>query len=391
MNRVLVREFRARMAPLAALFGVIVALTPPTLYVLREQQRLEGSASRAAAIVATSLGEDATRHPRLWRYRIGKVVGRQRAARALGESLELRVRDCQGGALFASPGWRDDASSWRRGQAPVRARFARVGIVESQVVSGDLLRGALSIAAGSLPVGLGLGLLLFFFPVRVVRRQARALEDARRDLEVRVEDAVGEIEELSRELIVLQDTERERIARDLHDGVSQTLTTLRLELERRDDRGELERALELCERTLTELRRTIQDLRPVALERETLAAVIRDEAERFELTTGVAVFVRHTGLEAPRDPAWSVALLRILQEALHNVARHAGAEEVGVTLDLGDDGFRLEVRDDGAGFDPEGVMRGHGLRNMETRATVLGASFVLESAPGEGTRLCVAL
>ncbi|MBB4913127.1 GAF domain-containing sensor histidine kinase [Streptosporangium saharense] len=198
--------------------------------------------------------------------------------------------------------------------------------------------------------------------------------------------------ERGRELALVE--ERTRMARELHDAVTQKLFSLRLtaqaasSLVRRDpDRAlhELERVERLAGEALAELRAVIVELRPAELDRHGLAETLRKHVRLLD-RLHPASFTFEERPVCELDPATEVAVLRVAQEALHNASRHARA--VGVAVRLGCEGGRvvLEVRDDGTGFDVAAAAgRGLGIASMEDRAHALGGSVLVSSAPGEGT------
>jgi signal transduction histidine kinase len=201
--------------------------------------------------------------------------------------------------------------------------------------------------------------------------------------------------ERSRELSIL--SERNRLALELHDVVSQKLFSLNLAAEAAAtllDRGpeqarpQLERVRDLAREALAELRSLIFGLRPAELERDGLESVLRKEATMLQRVHGVTVRV-DTGGEAPTlDPAGAGEVLRIVEEALHNAVRHAQAQTVTVNVHCADDTLTVEVSDDGIGFDPtdpELRSRHLGLTSMEERARELGGRLTLSARPGAGT------
>lgn len=187
--------------------------------------------------------------------------------------------------------------------------------------------------------------------------------------------------EARRELSVLE--ERNRLARELHDALTQSLFGLRLRLEAGDTAG----ATSLLEEIFGELRSLILQLRPPDLERDGLAASLAKHLEVVGRTHGLATRLEAGSLGEVGNEA-EQALFRIAQEALTNVVRHARAGEVVVRL--AEDGGRvtLAVVDDGRGFDPtdHGISsRRLGLVSMRERAVDLGGTLQVQSAPGEGT------
>ncbi len=190
--------------------------------------------------------------------------------------------------------------------------------------------------------------------------------------------------------------ERQRLARELHDSVSQALygialgvRTARALLDCEPGRAAepLEYVLSLADAGLTEMRALIFELRPEALAAEGLVAALEKQIDFVRARHGIMV---HASLDAEPIMPYTVkeALYRIAQEALHNTVKHARARWVGVRLERRAGELILEVRDDGAGFDPARPFPGHlGLQTMRERATRLKGTLEVRSAPGHGTRI----
>jgi signal transduction histidine kinase len=201
--------------------------------------------------------------------------------------------------------------------------------------------------------------------------------------------------ERSRELSIL--SERNRLALELHDVVSQKLFSLNLAaeaaatlLDRDPDqaRPQIERVRDLAREALAELRALILGLRPAELERDGLEGVLRKEATMLQRVHGVSVQLDSDGAVTHVDGPRDAEILRIVEEALHNAVRHAAAQSVTVRLRTRDDALTVQVTDDGIGFDPtDPELRSHhlGLTSMEERARELGGSLALRSEPGAGT------
>lgn len=205
-------------------------------------------------------------------------------------------------------------------------------------------------------------------------------------------------------MAVLED--RERLARELHDGLAQDLAALRLRISRwqrllyqNPDRlyAELDATRDLLSASIRDVRRAIFALRPVALEELGFLPALRQFAEEFGEQNQVVVDLKTSGTADHLSPAAEVTLFRIVQEALHNVGKHAQAGMVWIHLDLSSGrSASLHIRDDGLGFDPaslpEAVRRGHvGLTQMQARVEKLGGTFLLSSQPGHGTEIRVTL
>ncbi len=208
----------------------------------------------------------------------------------------------------------------------------------------------------------------------------------------------------SRELSVAE--ERARLARDLHDATVQTLFSLSLSAETAASLvgsepdaavAELRRIQELAQGAVAELRSLVFELRPPALAEEGLVATLAKHLDALDRSHDFSVTLVVNG-DGRLDPDVEVTLFRIVQEALANVARHAGAHRIDVTVELGGDAVAIEVVDDGVGFDPEARSiraRRLGLTSMRERAASLGATLAVTSTPaptaGHGTSVRVEL
>ena len=194
--------------------------------------------------------------------------------------------------------------------------------------------------------------------------------------------------------------ERQRIARELHDTLAQGLAGLIMQLEAADsylDTNNPERAqavvlqaMQRARSTLHEARRAIQALQPTALEQGNLVDALGHEVDRFIATTGTQATFEVEGMAVGIAPQIAQDVLRIVQESLSNIARHAQAEHVHVWLAGGRGGVQVAVHDDGVGFfPPEAHNRSDcfGLKGMEERASRIGGQLQIESAPGQGTKV----
>jgi len=253
------------------------------------------------------------------------------------------------------------------------------------------------VVSRSLPT---LGISLAFVIVYVVSftRQVQARERAQALLQ-ELETAHRQLQAYAdrvEELTISQ--ERQRMAQELHDTLAQGLAGLILQLEAADSHLEegnarkaqetVQRAMERARTTLREARRAIQALRPAALEQSSLIDALGREVDEFAATTGVhATFQVDSG--SPDVPSAAAQdILRIVQESLTNVARHAKADHVVVRLGVRDKRLRVAVEDDGCGFDLDQVAGrpgSFGLRGLKERAAHLGGELEVRSAPGRGT------
>jgi signal transduction histidine kinase len=149
----------------------------------------------------------------------------------------------------------------------------------------------------------------------------------------------------------------------------------------------LEQLLGLARQALWEVRHYIFDLKPLLGGEAPLAEVLRNPLREFQTISGVAAELHTSGEERPLAPRARAAVYRVLQEALANAFKHARACRVDVALRWETAALTLEVRDDGHGFDPTTVARGHGLDNLQQRAAEVGGTAGVEAAPGHGTRV----
>jgi len=210
--------------------------------------------------------------------------------------------------------------------------------------------------------------------------------------------------DLIKKLLGAYEDERRRIARELHDETGQALTALILNVEmvraaveqgEAASVGELERLKGLAEATLEEVRKLIYDLRPTILDDLGLAAALRWYVHHQVIPRGLEVDLRIELGGKRLDPVLETALFRIAQEALWNVVKHAAATRVEVTLALNDGRVRLQIKDDGRGFQHQPrrnpLAGGAGLGGIQERATLLGGTVHISSLPEAGTEIVAEL
>jgi len=205
---------------------------------------------------------------------------------------------------------------------------------------------------------------------------------------------------LSRRLVEVQEAERRRIARELHDEIGQALTAVGINLhaaQRLLDTptlaSHLEESISVVQRTLQQVRNLSLDLRPSVLDDLGLVPALRWYVDRQAQQVGFSVQFTADPLEKRLAPDFEIAGFRIVQEALTNVVRHAQAQRVRVELWQHEDELQLIIRDDGVGFDVQAALeraaRGAslGLPGMQERAVLVGGQIEIESAPGRGTEI----
>ncbi len=247
--------------------------------------------------------------------------------------------------------------------------------VEARVQRTFIYIGAIALVA----------LLVVFGTGMVINLRERRLADAK-------------LKKLTQRVFDAQEEERGRVARELHDGISQLLVGVRYALDnarRRLEKGDeraaepLGKGIESLGEAITEVRRISRDLRPGVLDDLGLGPAIKTLAEEFAARTGVTCAFKTVVFRNRLDDEAKIALYRIAQEALTNIERHAGATHVEIGLRGHRRGATLYIRDNGKGLKPRrsSATSGLGLRNMQERMEQLNGTFVIrESKPG-GTLL----
>ena len=195
--------------------------------------------------------------------------------------------------------------------------------------------------------------------------------------------------------------ERNRIARDIHDTLAQGSTGVIVQLEAAADatskglakeaEEHISRASDLARESLKEARRSVQALRPQALEEKNLCEALTDLIRNMTAGTALRSKFVLEGRPQPLPADWGENLLRIGQEVLTNALRHARATEFKTQLVFTPREIRLELRDNGCGFDPATKHDGFGLLGMRERVEDMGGQLEIRSAPGEGTAISIVL
>ena len=201
---------------------------------------------------------------------------------------------------------------------------------------------------------------------------------------------------ISRGVLRVQEEERAKISRDLHDGIGQSLTALKIQLELMEqEAGKAQAALaprigavrELAESCLSEVREMARLLRPQMLDDLGLEPTLRWLARTVEERTGVAAEL-DLELGDPVDPDAETLVFRLVQEALTNIVKHAGVRRARVRVKASPESILLTVEDEGAGFDAAAVLagteeeKGFGVRAMRDRVQSFNGRFQIESSPG---------
>jgi PAS domain S-box-containing protein len=230
------------------------------------------------------------------------------------------------------------------------------------------------------------------------RKQA---EEERERLFEEVQQGRDRLQQLSRQLVAVQEAERRRIALELHDQVGQELTALKLNLQRVENlpaeaaHQSLKEAEMRTNQLLALIRELSLELRPTMLDDLGLLPTLLWYFDAYQARSGMRVNFKYGGLAGRRFPAEiETAAYRLVQEALTNVVRHAQTPEVAVRLWASPDRLSVQIEDRGVGFDVERALAARtssGLSGMRERAALLGGDFTIDSMPGSGTHLTAEL
>jgi PAS domain S-box-containing protein len=216
-----------------------------------------------------------------------------------------------------------------------------------------------------------------------------------------LQESAAQLQHLSRRLLAVQEEERRHLSRELHDEFGQLLASVTMHLQAaksaagRQAERNLDESIALIQRAGAQVRSLALELRPMLLETAGLDGTLRWLVDQYQQRTGTVTHVTGHVPDVPGEVA--IACFRIVQEALTNVARHARAKHVWITLSQSEGILELAVRDDGAGFDVPGTLEraagggNLGLIGMRERVEILGGRLAIESGPREGTRIRVSL
>jgi signal transduction histidine kinase len=227
----------------------------------------------------------------------------------------------------------------------------------------------------------------------IAERSALAIERARITEAVRERET--RIAELSAHLLRVQEEERKRISRELHDETGQALMVIRLYLGMLESsagtraRGKIRETLGVVDRTIEGIRRIIGRLSPLVLQELGLIAAVRKEAKDFAKNTGVKARVAVSENVGRLAPECEAAIYRVVQEALHNVAKHAQAKAVNIQMGRESASVRVLIEDDGQGMTKSTGFSGRsfGLAGMRERIGMLGGAVTVTSVKGKGTKI----
>ncbi|MGM0787383.1 MAG: PAS domain-containing sensor histidine kinase [Thermodesulfobacteriota bacterium] len=255
------------------------------------------------------------------------------------------------------------------------------------------------------PEGKITGAVGVFHDITQRKRERLELRRARDELEKRVEERTRELRTLSLRMLETLESDRQKIAKELHDSLGASLAAIKFSLEEKlsqmppdppDKVMSLENIVSYLTGTIKETKRISATLRPTILDDLGLLATITWFCREFNsFYKGIRIVekikIQEEGIEEPLK----IVIYRIMQEAMNNAAKHGRPETIVLSLQKRGERIELEIKDDGSGFDPQSrlnsndPMSGHGIQGMRERARVCGGDFLIESEPGQGTKLSV--
>lgn len=413
----LIGPLRRRLAPLVVTLSALLALGAPVAHHVVGARELRADCTTIATRAAEDLSHEARERPRLWRYDSIKIVAHLRSLRSRAAVSAMQVYDPAGLAAGAPPS--SSAVIWC--DRSVRVHGQTVGTVWVAMALSPLRAASLALLAVFSTLSVALGWLVYALSMRTAERAAGRIvalvsdlerskrelatlnEGLERDVAARTEAldaAYLELRATAARAVTLQETERRAIGRDLHDSVGQALTAIRIhaqlaaELAGEGDasaqRDVLGRVTKTTDAALEELRRALARLGPAVLDEVGLEAALSRAIDAFREQTGCAI---EKSIEAPAalEPAVEVAVYRVVQESLTNVARHADARRVRVSLRERERMIELEIEDDGRGFDRSKSRVGRGVDGMRERAELLRGTFSITQTPQGGTLVRVTI
>ena len=330
-----------------------------------EHERVAGLRSEIASFTKTLFDVLAT-EPRQWREQAPTLLNRIMPKRDLVMQISDEVRQL-------------NRSAFELEQRTVAGIYAQTRARVRQTMTLALL--------ASLAIAL--------FAIRYVTRLERVLRTQRQKERQNTDD----LQRLSTRLVNAQEEERRTIARELHDEVGQVLLAMRVELELARRRLEaagvtprmLDDAQELSDAALHTIRDLSHLLHPAALDDLGLAAALQSLTTGFSRRHEIPVEFLQQDMDGRFEGAIEAAAYRIVQEALTNVAKHAQATLAFVYVQRTDGRLQVAIEDDGVGFVPAAAQRGLGLIGIRERVAHLCGELTIDSAPGQGTRLMIAL
>lgn len=406
---------RRRLSPLVVALSTLLAVGAPVAHHVVGARELRADCESVAGRAAESLAHEAQERPKLWRYDALKILAHVRSYRAQSSVAAIQVLDATGFSAGPAPSTRSVLWCSRA----VRVREENVGSVWVAMHLRSLRAASLALLAVFSALALALGWLVYTLSMRTARTAASRIESLVADLERsraklaklneglerdvaertrELDEAYAELRATAARAVTLQENERRAIGRDLHDSVGQALTAIRIHAQLASElapsssesaaqRDVLDKVCTTTDAALEELRRALARLGPAVLDEVGLKAALVRAIDAFAEQTGCAV-ARELVVDSALEPAIEVAIYRVVQESLTNIARHASATKVSVRLSVATSAISLSIEDDGRGLDKRAPSAGRGVHGMRERAALLRGTFAIgPGANGRGTRV----
>jgi signal transduction histidine kinase len=372
--------FRARMVPVVVATGLVVAVSAPLAHYARARHDAVDQAREQAARAGESLRGERDARPTLWRYGSAKLS--ERLAEAGFSQVPLVVLDEAGRRVKVDAAPVPPGRWIHWGQHALRDASGHWGTVYVASDGWPLVVTALQLLGVFSALSLLLGAVLLGVPLR-----------ARGDAEGKIQGLLGRL------ALTMQEEDRRRMARELHDGVGQALTAARLELQALQVRAQLDQAqvapiTRQLDESMDEVRRATERLAPAALAELGLRRAVERHCAAVSDAAGLEIKVSWNDFARSLSAETETACYRVVQEALANVVRHAQARTVEVRCEARPEGgLRLCVEDDGRGL-PAGGAPGserRGLAGIRERARLLGGMAHVGASAHGGVRVEVEL
>ncbi len=428
-QRSLSASLARKLQPLVFALALAISLSAPIAYFVLQYQLLHQQSQSFSQRLVSFVQREAQRYPVMWSYNARKLLQhlkRYHAPEQL-ECIEIWNQHRKIVGRCNSPRRSRSRSLWT--STPIVLGQQSVGYVWVGMKTASLRRNTLHLLFLFTAFGLILAWALYTLSLQTTRTAESQLLDAlkqliqaqielsklNQNLEDKVQQRTSELNgayqqlqhkesrlrELTDKVLALQDEERRAIARELHDSVGQSLTAIRLQLQLLSQQtlpptqsAELaQQTLAMTDHTINEVRRAVNRLGPTVVQELGLPSALKRLCHSLPTETTIDLTVLWPESDEERPPLrMENVLYRIAQEAIHNITKHADAQDVSVTLTHDQDVVTLRVEDNGKGFDNKPtVIEGHGLRSIRERCELLNGTLTVQTHPGQGTMLQVDL
>jgi signal transduction histidine kinase len=420
-----------RILPIMIMLIVLLSTSVPAVYFILKVKEAGFRAMSIAREASGLIKREVYANPVLWKYDTTKLTTYVEDHSFQPSLAGIFIEDENGCIVNVEnedglEPLRSDFIVW--GAFPLVINNHPFGRVLAGIDTNTIRNHALLLIIPFLLAGLLLSGGIYFYAIRLIGKAQDTMEDLfqevvatrdkldelNRNLERMVEAKTDQLKKACEEInesrenirkistksIMLQEEEKKSAAMDLHDSLGQTLTAIRIDMERlggdmdpQEKHRILRRCMKLADEAMDELRHLVEAMRPPILDYAGLEGALQKTIERFEDRSEAAAEadIRLDGRDMP--PAVEIACYRIVQEALTNVMKHATATRVDIAVTADDHALTITVRDDGAGFVFEDAVKNdsQGIAGIRERAEILGGKAAWDTAPGRGCTMTVQL